>query len=184
MGLKHSSIMVYGWMTSDLNLKGTDLLVYAIIYSYSRAENQYFTGGVGYISKFINVAKSSVYNSLNKLIEKGLIKLSFLNSYYANLDILSFDEFNQIIEEPINNTNTINNTNKFIKPTLEEVKKYCDERKNGIDAEAFIAFYESKGWKVGSSPMKNWKAAIITWEKKNPNNRPIKEEVEENDDRI
>ncbi len=55
-------------------------------------------------------------------------------------------------------------TKVFVKPSLEEVKAYCEERKNGIDPEIFIAFYESKGWKVGKSPMKNWKAAMITWE--------------------
>lgn len=55
-------------------------------------------------------------------------------------------------------------TKVFVKPSLEEVKAYCEERKNGIDPEVFIAFYESKGWKVGKSPMKNWKAAMITWE--------------------
>ena len=42
-------------------------------------------------------------------------------------------------------------------------------RKNNIDAEAFIAYYESKGWMVGSGKMKNWKAAVTTWEKKNYN---------------
>ena len=54
---------------------------------------------------------------------------------------------------------------KFEKPTLEEVSAYCKERNNGIDAEAFIAFYESKGWLIGKTPMKSWKSAIITWEK-------------------
>ena len=43
--------------------------------------------------------------------------------------------------------------------------EYCRERNNGIDPEEFWAFYESKGWMVGKSPMKDWKAAIITWEK-------------------
>lgn len=52
----------------------------------------------------------------------------------------------------------------FVKPSLEEVKAYCEERKNGIDPEVFIAFYESNGWKVGKNPMKNWKMAMITWE--------------------
>lgn len=52
------------------------------------------------------------------------------------------------------------------RPTLEEVREYCKQRGNSIDAEQFIAFYESKGWKVGGSPMKSWKAAVITWEKR------------------
>ena len=55
---------------------------------------------------------------------------------------------------------------KFKPPTLDEVKAYCEERNNGIDAEAFVAFYESKGWKVGNAPMKSWRAAVVTWERK------------------
>ena len=52
----------------------------------------------------------------------------------------------------------------FVKPTVEEVRQYCEERKNGIEPEVFIAFYESNGWKVGKNPMKSWKSAMITWE--------------------
>jgi hypothetical protein len=55
----------------------------------------------------------------------------------------------------------------FKKPTLGEVSEYCQERKNGIDAEAFIAYYESNGWMVGRVHMKNWKSAIVTWERNN-----------------
>ncbi|WP_204791514.1 hypothetical protein [Oscillibacter sp. CU971] len=55
---------------------------------------------------------------------------------------------------------------RFTPPTVEDVAAYCLERKNGIDPEEFVSFYASKGWKVGSSPMKNWRAALITWEKK------------------
>ena len=54
---------------------------------------------------------------------------------------------------------------RFIRPTLEEVRAYCQERGNDVDAEKFIDFYESKGWKVGKSAMKDWKASIRTWEK-------------------
>lgn len=59
----------------------------------------------------------------------------------------------------------------FSPPTIEEVQAYCQERKNNIDAEHFVDFYTCKGWKVGSQPMKDWKAAVRTWEKRgNTNN--------------
>ena len=58
---------------------------------------------------------------------------------------------------------------RFVKPTLAEVREYCDNRKNGIDPEAFIAYYESVGWKVNTKPMRDWKAAVITWEKRRQN---------------
>ena len=54
----------------------------------------------------------------------------------------------------------------FVKPSLEDVKAYCEERNNGIDAEAFIDFYDSKGWKIGKESMKDWKAAVRNWERR------------------
>ena len=54
---------------------------------------------------------------------------------------------------------------QFKPPTVEEVRNYCCERMNTVDAEAFVDFYESKGWMVGKNKMKDWKAAVRTWEK-------------------
>ena len=72
----------------------------------------------------------------------------------------------------IPNINTNINTNmgqsplkRFTAPTLEEVKEYCAERKNGVDAERFVNYYMANGWKVGKNPMKDWKAAVRTWER-------------------
>lgn len=50
-------------------------------------------------------------------------------------------------------------------PTLEEVKAYCSERKNKVDPERWYDYYTSNGWKVGKNPMKDWKAAVRTWER-------------------
>ena len=55
---------------------------------------------------------------------------------------------------------------RFIQPSVEEVRAYCKERGNNINAETFVDFYQSKGWKVGNNPMKDWKACVRTWEKK------------------
>ena len=54
---------------------------------------------------------------------------------------------------------------RFVKPTIEEVQAYCRERGNSVDANRFVDYYEANGWKVGKNPMKDWKAAIRTWEK-------------------
>lgn len=53
---------------------------------------------------------------------------------------------------------------RFQKPTLEEVTEYCIERNNDVNPQSFIDYYESNGWKVGQNPMKDWKAAVRTWE--------------------
>ena len=54
----------------------------------------------------------------------------------------------------------------FSKPTLQEVADYCRERNNNVDARAFVDFYESKGWMIGKDKMKDWKAAVRTWERR------------------
>ena len=54
---------------------------------------------------------------------------------------------------------------RFTPPTVEEVSTYCQERGNGVDAQRFVDFYASKGWKVGSSGMKDWRAAVRNWER-------------------
>lgn len=60
-------------------------------------------------------------------------------------------------------------TTRFVKPTVEEIKAYCEERKNSVDPDSFFNYYESKGWLIGKVPMKDWKAAVRTWEKNNYN---------------
>lgn len=57
------------------------------------------------------------------------------------------------------------NNKIFVPPTLENVRGYCQERGNSVDPQRFIDFYESKGWMVGKNKMKDWKAAVRTWER-------------------
>lgn len=59
--------------------------------------------------------------------------------------------------------------NRFSPPTLEEIKSYIQEKGYSVDAERFFDFYESKGWYVGKNKMKDWKAAIRTWTKRENN---------------
>lgn len=69
---------------------------------------------------------------------------------------------NTEVEKPEEKTET----KRFKKPSVEEVAAYCKERKNNVDATQFINFYESKGWKIGNQSMKDWKAAVRTWEQR------------------
>lgn len=55
--------------------------------------------------------------------------------------------------------------NQKIPPSIEEIREYCQERNNNIDPEKFFDFYDAKGWMIGKNKMKNWKAAVRTWEK-------------------
>lgn len=88
------------------------------------------------------------------------------------------EEYNPHIPEgmlpPKGDTNTpeeIKNPEKqkkFIPPTVKEVSAYCLERDNAVNAGKFVDFYASKGWMVGKNKMKDWRAAVRTWEKDTP----------------
>ena len=67
---------------------------------------------------------------------------------------------NRIVKEEI-----YKEEKRFKTPTFEQVAEYCKERNNKVDAQRFIDFYESKGWMIGKSKMKDWKACVRTWEK-------------------
>lgn len=70
---------------------------------------------------------------------------------------------------------------RFIKPSVQDIKTYCFERGNGIDAERFWNYYESNGWKVGRNAMKDWKACIRTWEQKDKQQKqPAQTKAERN----
>lgn len=65
---------------------------------------------------------------------------------------------------------------RFTPPSIDEVKSYCTERKNNVDPNKFIDYYESNGWMVGRNKMKDWKAAVRSWEK-NSYDKPKKSTV-------
>lgn len=198
-------VVIMGFMVNELQLKGNELLIYAIIHGFSQCENQKYTSGLKYLMKWTRASKPTVISSLQSLMEKGLIereeeiinKVKFFNYWSKNLttrqktlpnnirerDISEEDNLFLILEEEKekeiekkeekkNNIKRKDEKKKerksrvFIKPTVEEVRAYCEERNNGIDAEAFVDFYTSKGWMVGKNPMKDWQAAVRTWEQK------------------
>lgn len=78
----------------------------------------------------------------------------------------------QNIEVPKSSSTTTRTREKFTPPTLEQVKAYCQERNNNVDPQRWLDHYTSNGWKVGRNPMKDWKAAVRTWERSGFNDKP------------
>ena len=76
------------------------------------------------------------------------------------------------VTDTVSVTDTVTDTvpkkskKRFKAPTVDEVRNYIEDKNYHVDAEAFVDFYESKGWKVGSNQMKDWKAAVRTWERR------------------
>ena len=106
-------------------------------------------------------AQKSKYPSPDEGICKQLQADDFnCNQMIANVTVI---QSNPIQSE--SNTKGVK-PSRFTPPSLEEVKVYCDERSNGVDPQAFIDFYTSKGWKIGKETMKDWQAAVRTWERR------------------
>tara|TARA_B100001250_G_C19680050_1_gene735428 strand:- start:170 stop:787 length:618 start_codon:yes stop_codon:yes gene_type:complete len=136
-----------------------------------------------YFSKLYNKNKVTISRWISELKRNGFIKISFTykegSKEIANRYIqICYDGISkndkEVLTKMLKNNNTINNNNTtysnrkafFKKPTIDQVKDYCIERNNNVDAEAFIDFYESKDWKIGKNKMKDWKAAVRTWERR------------------
>lgn len=180
----------------DSNINANTKLLYGEIsslcnkYGYCLATNEYF-------SKLYNVSTRTITEWIKSLEDSNYLKSELETKRYDDgtikkvrrlyINHIEDSKHNHIevslqdhIEENFsyNNTSNINNNKKeiykerFKKPTVEEVSLYCKERNNGINAEAFVNFYESKGWLVGKTPMKDWKAAVRTWELKRATKEP------------
>lgn len=103
--------------------------------------------------------------------------ISFLEKKKQKSDVIVSDLENENSESPLETLQTPKEQSgggrkKFTIPTPEEVQAYCDERKNGILGQQFCDFYSSKGWKIGKEPMKDWKAAVRTWEMRRKDQSP------------
>lgn len=143
------------------------------------------TASTEYFCRLYEVSRGAVQNWLKMLDDNGYIDRTVIYRQgskeimhrYINLkDKGSINISTDNTNINITNTNLTDSNKKafFKKPTVEEVHQYCNERKNKVCADAFIDFYESKDWMVGSNKMKNWKACVRTWEKReNRNNNTL-----------
>ena len=168
--------LLYGEITALCNEKG-----------FCWAGNEYFAGLYGVsktsISKWVSSLVNNRYLICNFSYREGTKEilnrcLTIVNDPYNINYIPSITKVNDPIEEKLidNNTvnitmnNTINKGDKsprstFQIPTVEEINDYCKGR-NTIDGQNFFDFYESKGWLIGKNKMKDWKAAVRTWERR------------------
>lgn len=97
--------------------------------------------------------------------ENGAYTFGIPNSGIPSIGKDSIDKYSIYKEKEI--SKDISKKKNFIPPSVEEVKEYLLSVGSKVDAEAFVAFYESKDWMIGKNKMKNWKSAIVTWEKRN-----------------
>lgn len=140
--------------------------------------------------KIHNYIRKDTYTETKYKEEKSTLELDENNAYRLSTDVLL-----QLRDESVTGSSTqvrlgkdsielgkdsigegsccyANNDNntRTIPPLIEDVRAYCNERNNGIDPEQWYDYYASKGWMIGKNKMKDWKAAIRTWERNESNN--------------
>lgn len=151
--------LLYAEITALINMNGVCF-----------ASNNYF-------AKLYGKTKTTVSKWVSELAKEGFVEVSFTykegskeidNRYIKIIGGIAKKELAPLVENLKDNTTIVNTNTTYSnkKPSVNEIKDYCIERNNGIDAEQFYHFYESKDWKIGKEKMKSWKSCIITWEKR------------------
>ena len=116
-----------------------------------------------------NYIQSDRYKETAYLEEKSHLVLKE-NKSYSLLDTECIQDVSTLdtqIRLDKNREDKIRKDKRFTPPTVDEVKAYCEERKNNVDAERFVDYYASQKWKkANGQPVADWKACIRTWEKR------------------
>lgn len=126
-----------------------------------------FPGDVEKISFRLHLTHSELINAIKPLIIKGFFEWEqgdseALAACLQDADSETETELETELEAEVHKPKP---ARTFKPPTLEEVTLYCKERQNHVDPEKWLAYYTSNGFKVGRAAMKDWRAAVITWEK-------------------
>ncbi len=184
-----SYVVILPFMVKDLQLKGNDLMIFAIIHSFTMAESS-FTGSIQYLMEWTNSTKQGVMKNIRSLIEKGLIEKEekWVNGVKFNKFTTSKQclqrwstEFTGAVNKvskggkqslPNNkeyikadNKEDIKEKKRFVPPTLEEVKAYIEEKHLSVRAEDFFDYFTEGNWKDSKgNQVKNWKQKLLTWD--------------------
>jgi len=169
-------------MRDVLGLKGNELLVFAFINGYSQEGQGCYYGSLAHLQEVCGIAsRQTAIATLRSLCEKGYI---IRNEQLHPVKMVSYSISPKIghgvqkldmgcpknghnnKEININNNSLYKGSSHFQKPSLDDIRAYCISRANNVDPEQFFNFYESKGWTIGKSPMRDWRAAVRTWEKR------------------
>jgi hypothetical protein len=169
-------------MRDVLGLKGNELLVFAFINGYSQEGQGCYYGSLAHLQEVCGIAsRQTAIATLRSLCEKGYIirneqlhpvkMVSYsispkIGQGVQKLDMGCPKNGHNNKEININNNSLYKGSSHFQKPTIEEIRQYCQEKELDVDAEQFFLFYESKGWVIGKSPMKSWRAAVCTWSRR------------------
>jgi len=169
----------------DNRLKANVKLLFAEITALCNMNAECFASNK-YFAELYGKEKGTISGWVSQLVKYGYIKVNY--TYKEGTREISH-RYIKIIRGGVNeksialcdknrksnttsiNTMIVNNKGSFLKPKIFDIKGYCIERKNNVDFETFYDFYESKDWLIGKNKMKDWKACVRTWEKRNNNTK-------------
>ncbi len=178
-----------GWMRMCLGLTNfKDVAAYAIIFGQSQARNMTGEEVRQHIAEWLDITPHYALRIINRLINAGLVACHIevlignkrlrryrvtqkyqecIKKHFRTLQAPCAGDKSIVpiieVEEP---ALIIENNNNLVKPSIAEIIAYCAQRGNGLDGAYIWNYYEAKGWMVGKSPMKDWQAAVRTWEQK------------------
>lgn len=115
-----------------------------------------------------NYLRNDRYQETKYMEQKELLKIDENGAYTwkddPGIPIPVYPDKVSIGKVSIGKDNNVEDKSKrFVPPTLAEVTDYCSEKGLTVNAERFIDYYESNGWKVGKNPMKDWRATLRNW---------------------
>lgn len=158
------------------------IFTYLMLVAREKDQNGSFTYDENDIAWRLRRPKAQINNTTQKLIELEIITienniLTFINwskrqykSDDINARVKRYREKNETLQVTLENrTEQIQNRIKekgkvFSPPSIEEIKSFCKERNNKVNPQQFFDFYTAKNWMIGKNKMKNWQAAVRTWE--------------------
>ena len=126
-----------------------------------------------------NYIQSDRYKETNYKEQKALLTLDENKAYKMAMDtpciqnVSSLETQVRLGKDSIGKDNSIGaKRSRFTPPTTEEIQAYCNEKHYNVNPEHFVDYYESNGWKVGRNSMKDWKAAVRNWARRDKENQP------------
>lgn len=164
----------------DNRLSALDKVILTEIDSLDQGERGCYASNK-HIADFCQCSEAKVTKSVSQLIKFGYLYVQKFDGRQRELrsrlskltgqPSKNYESASQKLRQSNTENNTPNNTSNkrvkkpFVPPTLEEVQKYCQERKNNVDAKKFFDYFTASDWVDGKgNPVRNWKQKIITWE--------------------
>ena len=186
--LKANEKLLYSEITALSNKTGLCYATNTYFADLYEVENETISRWVSHLKELKYIDIKIVYKNDTKEIDKRIIKINGIpidkniNTYIPNNQEGYCENNQESIDKKVKDNNTsINNTSinikenikrkVFKKPTLEELKEYCVSASLSVNYQYFYDYYESNGWKVGKNLMKDWKATLRNWNRRNNQNK-------------